>query len=390
MTTGRRVRALVGLLLVLLAAGPVAAKESKLDKTIAKEHGKIATVWLKLAGELAAKGMQEPATAALARARELAPDHKDLAKTTAAVEGIADAVDPDEAAEKRIRKARATAAKGHDKIAKACEKAGDTARGLQATLAAFALDPSKKRTAALVGRGQKQPLLLTSPTHAAAAYVSFPKDWKAGKAYPVLVSVDGAGANFLGNAKAFKNGRGSRSFITVAPHALSCTNAINKNKFPAYSQALIDEWNSKRVDFDVPGLLAMLDFLHERFGAEKQVAITGFSGGGNLCYGFTLRHPDRVRCAAPACANFVPSLASGAATPEGGGPPIHVMTGEKDPHRHLTHGKTPPGIEEQTDWAMKAFQENGFTQVKRTMLPGVGHSNLVKQVWAFVDETYAK
>ena len=220
--------------------------------------------------------------------------------------------------------------------------------------------------------------------------MSFPKNWKAGTAYPVLVSVDGAGANFLGNAKAFKNARGSRAFITVAPHALSCTNAINPKKYPAYSQALIDEWNGKRVEFDVPGLLDMLDFLHEHFGAEKKVSITGFSGGGNLCYGFLFRHPDRVLCAAPACANFQPGLAREARTPDDGGPPVHVMTGEKDPHRHLTHGKTPPGIEQQTDWAMKAFEEHGFTNVKRTMLPGVGHSNLSKQVWAWVDEVRSR
>ena len=46
----------------------------------------------------------------------------------------------------------------------------------------------------------------------------------------------------------------------------------------------------------------------------------------------------------------------------------------------------PPGIEEQTDWAMKAFADQGFTNVKRTMLPGVGHSALPREVWDFVDE----
>ncbi len=247
-----------------------------------------------------------------------------------------------------------------------------------------------KRVMAIAGPAKKSPLLLISPTHQAAAYVSFPGSWKPGKSYPVLVSVDGAGANFKGNAKAFKSGRGSREFITGAPHAMCCTNEINAKKFPAYSKAIIDKWNSDRPAFDVPGLLAMLDFLHEHFGAEKKIAITGFSGGGNLCYGFLLRHPDRVFCAAPACANFQPSLARGAKKPEDGGPQVHVMTGANDPHRHLTHGKTPPGIEDQTDQAMQAFKENGFTNVKRTMLPGVGHSSLVRQVWTFVDEVREK
>ncbi len=53
--------------------------------------------------------------------------------------------------------------------------------------------------------------------------------------------------------------------------------------------------------------------------------------------------------------------------------------------RDKTHGKFEPGIEDQTDWVMEAFEEQGLTNVKRTMLPGVAHSSLAKEVWAFVD-----
>jgi poly(3-hydroxybutyrate) depolymerase len=202
----------------------------------------------------------------------------------------------------------------------------------------------------------------------------------------VLVSVEGAGCNFDGNAQGFRSARGSRDWITLSPHALSCTNELQRDKFPAYEQAVLEQWGGRRTEFDVPGLLAILDMLATLFGAEPRVAITGFSGGGNLCYGFLFRHPDRVRCAAPACANFQPGLASGAPKVEDGGPPVHVMTGADDPHRELTHGKFKPGLEEQTDWAMKAFEEQGFKNVKRTMLPGVGHSALPREVWEFVDE----
>jgi dienelactone hydrolase len=141
-----------------------------------------------------------------------------------------------------------------------------------------------------------------------------------------------------------------------------------------------------RPDFDIPGLVTILDFLAEHFGASKKVAITGFSGGGNLCYGMLMRHPDRILCAAPACANFNPGLKKGAKKAENGGAPVHIMTGEKDPHRYLTHGKNPPGIEEQTDWAEAALKEQGWEKVKRTLLPGVGHSALPAKVWEFVDE----
>lgn len=391
----RSARSLLGPLALILAAlslavVPALAEESRVERSVAKDRAKIAEIWLDLAEDLAAKGVKDKALEALERAKAADAEVKNLAKVEAAVKAVEATVEPDAAATKKIDKAFSDVARRYDKIARKYEKAEDRVGELQAAMQAFRLDPSKKRTTALVKRGQKHPLLLVSPTHPAAAYVSFPKDWKPGKSYEVLVSVDGAGANFMGNAKAFSSRRASRPFITVAPHALSCTNAIDESKFPAYSKELISEWNGRRVDFDVPGLLAMLDFLHERFGAKKEIAITGFSGGGNLCYGFTLRHPDRVKCAAPACANFIPSLADGAPTVEGGGPQVHVMTGEKDPHRHLTHGKSPPGIETQTDWAMEAFKKHGFTNVKRTMLPGVGHSNLVTQVWGFIDEIYGE
>ncbi|MGH7162588.1 MAG: hypothetical protein ACREID_03815, partial [Planctomycetota bacterium] len=71
---------------------------------------------------------------------------------------------------------------------------------------------------------------------------------------------------------------------------------------------------------------------------------------------------------------------------DGGGPPVHIFTGEKDEHRYLTFGKTPPGIEEQTDNAVKALEGLGFTKVRRTMLPGVGHQAFVRQVWELCDE----
>jgi len=381
---------LTALFLSLAASVDAKGGATKLQTADAKQRAKIAMVWRKLAEDLVRKDLKTEAHEAFASAKVLAPAQKGLNELEASIEALAGKGEASAATRKRIEKGRSDAAKGYDKLAKLYAKAGNEAQAIQHTLTALGLDASKKRLAAIADRAKKSPLLLVSPTHEAAAYVSLPRGWKPGKAFPVLVSVDGAGANFQGNAKAFMNTRGSRAFITVAPHALSCTNAISPKKFPAYSQALIDKWNGDRVGFDVPGLLAMLDFLHEHFGAEKKIAITGFSGGGNLCYSFLLRHPERVFCAAPACANFQPGLASGAKKPEAGGPRVHVMTGEKDPHRHLTHGKTPPGIEQQTDWAMKAFEENGFTNVKRSMLPGVGHSNLSRQVWAFVDEVQGK
>ena len=101
----------------------------------------------------------------------------------------------------------------------------------------------------------------------------------------------------------------------------------------------------------------------------------------------TVTHPEQILFSAPACANFGGMGLQGAQAVEGGGPPIHVLTGANDKHRDYTHGnKDLPGIEPQTDNAMIALERLGFGNVRRTMLPGVGHSSCAKQVWNVADQ----
>ena len=133
---------------------------------------------------------------------------------------------------------------------------------------------------------------------------------------------------------------------------------------------------------------AVLAEVTKRFGGEKKVFATGFSGGGNWCYGKLLRDPGGVRGAAPACANFSGMGSDGApGAGEGGGPPVHILTGEKDEHREFTFGKKDsPGIEPQTDRAVEVLKGLGYANVRRTMVKGAGHSPLHAEVWKFVDE----
>jgi len=231
----------------------------------------------------------------------------------------------------------------------------------------------------------KGDVALVRGKHTMVGYLSLPKGWKKGTALPVLVAVEGAGCGFLGRARDAAQTRGSRGFLVLTPCSLSNTNALEPAKYPWYSQAQLDEGNHDRIGFDVQGLLSLLDVLKERYGASEKIAITGFSGGGMLCYAMTALYPDRVIVSVPACANF-----SGAgfqdAKPVDGGPPVRILTGEKDPHREFTFGnKDSPGIEPQTDRAVAALKELGFKDVTRTMLPGVGHSACAAQVWEAVD-----
>ena len=371
----------------LLSSPAARAEDARLEKAETSARGKIADAWRDLASDLVELGAGPEAREALARARREEPDAKELTALAPLVEALPEgAASTDAKVIDRVRKGRTDAAKAYDRLAKVLAKEESDPRRSQALVQALSLDPTTARIKKLADEAKKKPVLFATADHESVAYVSLPSSWKPGGSYPVLVSVDGAGAAFLGNANSFRNGRGSRPFITVSPHALSCTNAIDLTKFPAYDKALVDRWDGDRLGFDVPGLLAMLDLLTVHFGAQEKIAITGFSGGGKLCYGFLLRHPERVAAAAPACPNFLPSIAPGDVKVKDGGPPVHIFTGALDPHRDLTFGKTPPGIEEQTDQAMEALKDAGFTNVKRTMLDGVGHIACVEQVWDFVDE----
>jgi len=218
-------------------------------------------------------------------------------------------------------------------------------------------------------------------------YLSLPKGWKKGSRFPVLVTVEGAGSGFLGRARNAAQTRGSRDFLVLAPCSLSNTNELDPAKYPWYAKERLEEWNRDRITFDVEGLVALLQLLGERYGADERFAITGFSGGGNLCYAMTVLHPQRVIVSAPACANFSGLGFSKAAPVEGGGPPVRIMTGAEDPHRDFTFGrKDSPGIEPQTDRALAALEQLGFKDVTRTMLKGVGHSPLAAEVWERIDE----
>ena len=386
-----RLRLLPLALLVVLAGSalhvaPAAEDFTRLEKATAKEEAKIAKIWLDLASFLVRRDLKVEAEQAIQRARALAPDLKGLERAAEKAAALAGEGTMDAATEKRLQKAAKGAAKGYERIAKVFDKERQDVRYPGSLMKAYRLAPTPARRKRLADMATKDLLLLQAPGHPMAAYVSLPKGWKDGKTWPVLVCVDGAGSNFRGITRGFIGNRGDRDWIIVSPHALSCTSEVKLDKYPAYTKELVQTWNDNRAEFDVAGLHAILDDLRTFFGASDKVAITGFSGGGNLCYGFLFHHPDRVLCAAPACANFNQGAHRGGPKPTDGGPPVHVMTGEKDPHRDKTHGKFEPGIEDQTDWVMDAFQEQGFTQVKRTMLPGVGHSALAKEVWAFVDE----
>lgn len=419
-------RALSVALVFAVLALPAAAAPRKASKEQTLREA-TAKVWVNYARWLKLQGQKEEALTVLARASTVSvlPEVERLLPEIEALEGRAPSPS---GIERRREKAFKDAARLYDKLAALKPPPGEEHRFEMYRWQAVWLDPSKSRVGkvlaaikkaagnrknadeacrmlvrlrdadpkgAAAGRydaleielAKKDVALIKSPDHELVGYVSLPKSWNRKSKLHVLVTVDGAGSNFLGSARRFAQARGSRNFIVLAPCTLANTNALGPEKYPWYSPEDLEKWSGNRIRFDLDGLNGLLTVLRKRYGAKEKIGITGFSGGGNLTYAMTALHPDRILFSAPACANFAGMGYRDAQPVEDGGPPIQILTGANDPHRDYTHGnKNSPGIEPQTDAAMDALKRLGFKNVRRTMLPGVKHSNCSKQVWDFCDE----
>ena len=393
------------IVVLLLAAVAVAGPEDKLKARLAK-------VWVDYARSCVALGSKTEGLEAIRLAREAYPEVDDIKSVLDSLVALTDDVPPNKP---RAIRANKDAAKVYDKLAK---------YDVEYMFKAIEIDPTQTRVGKakaklkqLAGKRQsineagkfltrlreldpkgryddieramalKDVTVLKASGHPLVGYMSLPKGWKKSGRYDVFVAVDGAGSNFLNSCRRFAKVRGSRPVIVLAPCTLTNTNKLEPKKYTFYTKEQLDEGNRNRFAFDLEGLNGLLQILKERYGANDKIAITGFSGGGNLCYGFTIVHPDRVLCAAPACANFSGMGTQGANPVTDGGPPVHIMTGAKDPHRDFTFGnKNSPGIEPQTDNAVAALTELGFKNVRRTMLKAAGHSPLRVQAFQFYDE----
>lgn len=229
------------------------------------------------------------------------------------------------------------------------------------------------------------PILRTATTHMIEYLVSLPGSWAPGKKFPVLVTVEGAGCNWLGNHRGFNKG----DLIVVTPITFANTNQLSTDRYN-YPANVVQEHDgdaAKRIKFDEEGLLAILKDVGAQLGGEPKCFITGFSGGGNLTWRMVFGHPDLLRGAAPACANFAnPGTISTAE--ERRTLPIRAFQGDKDEY---LDGKAANGVNLNAEWerAKKACDDNGYTKVERRMLPGVGHSGCNNLVLEFVKEILA-
>jgi dienelactone hydrolase len=215
------------------------------------------------------------------------------------------------------------------------------------------------------------PRRATTPRHPMRFFVSRPLGWSARRTHPVLVALDGAGGAAWPLALRYAAVRGAAAFLVVAPITLSSghPDPVALGYAPA-GGALDDE---ARLRFDTAGLLAVLDEVRRAYGGGPDVFRTGFSAGGHLLWRTVFEHAPLLRAAAPAAANYAGrgvSRSPGRATTPG--LPIRAFQGTRDRLRGP--------LDAQWRAAARAARERGFTDLRRTLVPGAPHSPFARAV----------
>jgi predicted esterase len=203
-----------------------------------------------------------------------------------------------------------------------------------------------------------EPVLHTASTHPLRCYVVEPsRQQPPGKRLPVLVCLEGAGADFRGAAIRFARARGDTPILIVVPCTFSSTNAmrgeVRQRYTDLYGESLVDTVGGvglvpairSRLAWDEEGLLAALVDIGRQRAVEERFYLTGFSGGGILTWWMTLRHPARLAGVVPVCPNHAfLSVSSSDASPGSRATPILVISGENDPLRRSRIGLPMPPL----------------------------------------------
>lgn len=212
----------------------------------------------------------------------------------------------------------------------------------------------------------KNPIRRKCREHTMQYFLSLPAGWAPDKKYPVYVACEGAGCNFEG---ACRGGMGTANakFIVITPIGFTNTNALAgvRAKYP-YPDEVLEEFDPKRMSFDEPGLLAAIKDVQDLYGGQDKVCITGFSGGGNLCWRMVFGHPDLLVAAVPSCANFA---SPGSISDNAGAKKnlvIRAFQGDKDEYIDMLNA--------QWDNAKAQLEANGYGNFTREMVPGAGHA----------------
>jgi dienelactone hydrolase len=225
--------------------------------------------------------------------------------------------------------------------------------------------------------GRYDPALHVARNHPMRYYLTLPKRWTPARQWPVLLTIEGSGRDYVGNHRAFVAARGDTPYIVVTPViASNYGRSVAPEMYDADVAAEVRRLGGPR--FDLEGLEAVLADVQRDFSGEPQVYLTGFSAGGHLTWLTIIKRPAWVAAAVPAAANFVgrgiDREPTPAPAPRG---PIHVIVGDRD-HRYEF-------MKQETADASRLARAIGYREITQTVMPGAGHQRFVTEAFAFLD-----
>ncbi len=220
-------------------------------------------------------------------------------------------------------------------------------------------------------------------------YVSLPRGWSKSREWPVVIASAGSSHNWISHLEVFAAARdeGGYPFIVVSPIILTNSGGnLRASRFYDYdSQALDLAAREGRCAFDLDGLRAVAADIQKNYAGGSRFFITGFSGGGSIAEAMTFLHPEALRGAAFAAANYGGRcITQGTESKDDVFAPVAISRDSSRvslPVRWFNGADDPfATLIKQRDNAMAVAKENGFANLSDTIVPQMPHNAMPRQV----------
>ena len=239
--------------------------------------------------------------------------------------------------------------------------------------------------AALATQAQE---LKTATTHPIQYYVSLPNGFQASaRRWPVVMIIEAADRQFSKTLDMFVKARKDRPFILVAP--LVTTNGgpnYRQSDTYHYSEDVWAQIKQDRCGFDFAGINAVAADVRKLYNTEERYFLTAWEAGGHTAWPIILQHPESLKAAAPAVTNYLGRcLEPSSPSPTRRDLPVTVF--QVDSGRERAPGRY---VYQQSQDAMRAAKERGFTNVTERLVTGKPHGPLADEVLDYFGQFLGK
>jgi poly(3-hydroxybutyrate) depolymerase len=227
----------------------------------------------------------------------------------------------------------------------------------------------------------------TASGHSMQYYVSLPQGWTAARKWPVVVVIESANRQFQQTLGIFTKARKEMPFILVAP-MVTINGGANYRQASTYrySEAVWSQIEQDRCRFDMDGIAAVAADVRKLFGGEDRYFLTGWEAGGHTVWLMILTHPDALRAAAPAVANYAGRRLESGFSAEASRADLPVTVFQVQSGRDVAPGMF---VYRQYQQARETAAEHGFQNVSERIIADKPHSPLAEEVLAYFASVWA-